>query len=578
MRSLLFTSFAFFDAAQSVKTFAPSPQRARDFINSVFSESAIPGLSVAVVHQGKVAYTDGFGVKQANKPATSDNLVSADTLFEIGSCTKTFIAMGLAQFVNSKAINWDTPVVSVLPWFQAFDSYMTKNVNIGDLLAHRTGLGDHDGDLLWLMGGVSDEEELVRRVQFLPLRTSMREVFMYSNIGFEIAAVVLEKLSGTTWAEYVANNIWTPLGMKATAASTDIPADRRPLMSFGHYVWYAPNASAEVECFNYYNSSTPRLSPAFPNFGAGSVISSANDYAKWMLFQLDSTNATVATMESGQMIVPQDWATLFMMLKQNSAGNALAAGFGYDVVGHTFYNQRFFTKGGDTIFHKTRAGFLPDFELGVSIMANLQGNAVEEIFIDGIRNALLQIFLGDSDAQVQAAWQPLRAQAAATREQLPSILPNSTLVLPLKTGTYTLDYRVYVAVEEQASIVRQCETVGLGPFNPVSSYVGSFSSPYYGSVFVIALPNGLLSLTYGAFSGALCRLSTTVGTTEQFLWPNGTMLSAIFSSSYIPTEFSGLSGGKMQNLNLIGIDFNRDANVAPVKHIKRPSFFSSPLI
>jgi CubicO group peptidase (beta-lactamase class C family) len=557
---------------------APSPQRAQEFISSVLPSSSIPGLSVAVVQQGKVLYTGGFGVKQADKPATGDNVVTADTLFEIGSCTKTFIAMGLAQFVNTGAIDWDTPVVTVLDWFKGFDAYMTKNVNIGDLLAHRTGLGDHDGDILWLLGGVSDEEELVRRIQSLPLRTSLRETFMYSNMGFEIAAVVLAKLAGVSWAQYLAGNVWTPLGMKSTASSINVPPEKRASLSGGHYVWYELNATERILPFDYYAPTTPKLSPGFAELGAGSIISSANDYAKWLIFLLDSPNATVATMESGQMIVPESWATLFMMLKQEGAGNALAAGFGFDVVGHTFYNQRFFTKGGDTLFHKTRTGFLPDFGLGVSLMANVEGDYVTEIYVDGIRNALLQIYLGDSDAQVQAAWQPLQTLIQQNRQQLPSVLPNNTLSLPLTSGTLIINYRLYVAPQEQVSIISKCETLGLAPFQAVGSYVGAFSNPYYGTAVVVALPGGLLSLSYGTFAGALCRLSTAVEAVESFLWPNGTMLSGLFSSPYIPVEFGSFSGGAMQNLNLIGIDFNRNPAVASVKHVKRPSFFPSPLL
>jgi len=339
------------------------------------------------------------------------------------------------------------------------------------------------------------------------------------------------------------------------------------------------NASEKVLTFDYFQPTTPKLSPAIPELGAGSIVTSANDYLRWMIFLLSHGNATLATMESGQMIVPNNWASTFMMLNQDAPGNALAAGYGFDVVGRTFYNQRFFTKGGDTLYHKTRTGFLPELDLGVSVMANLEGDMVTEIYVDGIRNALLQLYRGDTDDQVQAAWQVLKDLIEQTRKQLPSVLPNNTLVLPLKDGTLTLNYRAYVSWEDQVMITAKCDSLGLPPLHPASQFLGTFQNSYYGTATVKLQGDGLLSLTYGTFTGTLCRLSTSVGESESFLWPNGTMLSGLFTTQYFPTEFSNLSGGLMQKVNVAGMEFDRNAVLARMAPIKRPSaFVPSPFL
>ena len=102
-----------------------------------------PGLAVAVVKDGEVVFSKGYGVRELGKPATVD----AHTLFAIGSTTKAMTAALVGMLVDEKKLAWDDPVTKHLPWFQLSDPYLTREITVRDLLTHRAGLGN--ADYLW---------------------------------------------------------------------------------------------------------------------------------------------------------------------------------------------------------------------------------------------------------------------------------------------------------------------------------------------------------------------------------------------------------------------------------------------
>ena len=97
----------------------------------------VPGLSLAVVKDGKVVVAKGYGVRKLGEPAPVD----ARTLFGIASNTKVFTAAALGILVDEGKIRWDAPVIDYVPWFQMSDPYVTREMTVRDLLVHRSGLG-----------------------------------------------------------------------------------------------------------------------------------------------------------------------------------------------------------------------------------------------------------------------------------------------------------------------------------------------------------------------------------------------------------------------------------------------------
>src|SRR5688572_10700092 len=111
------------------------------------------GLAVAVVKDGEVVFSKGYGVREIGKPARVD----AQTLFAIGSTTKAMTAALVGMLVDEKKVAWDDPVTKHLPWFQLSDPYLTREITVRDLLVHRAGLGN--ADYLWY-GQPTDSREI----------------------------------------------------------------------------------------------------------------------------------------------------------------------------------------------------------------------------------------------------------------------------------------------------------------------------------------------------------------------------------------------------------------------------------
>src|SRR5690348_13917122 len=140
----------------------------------------VPGLAVAVVKDGEVAFAKGYGLRRNGDAAPVD----AHTLFGIASNTKAFTAAALGILVDEGKIAWDDPVTKHLAWFQMYDPYVTREMTIRDLLTHRSGLGLGAGDLLFWPPSTFTRDEILHRLRFVKPAHSFRSKFAYSNLMF----------------------------------------------------------------------------------------------------------------------------------------------------------------------------------------------------------------------------------------------------------------------------------------------------------------------------------------------------------------------------------------------------------
>ena len=115
-----------------------------DDVSRALKTFQVPGMAIAIVKDGKVVVAQGFGVRKLGEPTPVDG----KTLFEVASNSKAFTAATLAMLVDEGKIAWNDPVTKHLPGFQMYDSYVTGQMTMRDLLTHRSGLGLGAGDLL----------------------------------------------------------------------------------------------------------------------------------------------------------------------------------------------------------------------------------------------------------------------------------------------------------------------------------------------------------------------------------------------------------------------------------------------
>lgn len=250
------------------KAATPNLSELDAFIANARSEWNVPGLAVAIVKDGKVVHAKGYGIRELGKDAAVD----ADTLFAIASNTKAFTAAAVAILKEEGKLKWDDRVQAHLPWLQLYDSYVSAELRIEDLLCHRSGLGTFSGDLLW-WGTPYTPEDVLRRAKHLKPAGPFRSHYGYSNLMFLAAGEVVATASGKPWAEFVKERILTPVGMTRTVTSTDDLAEMDNVASP-----HKPKPDS-IDVIPWYNWDTMAA--------AGGIISSVNDMSKWLIVQMN---------------------------------------------------------------------------------------------------------------------------------------------------------------------------------------------------------------------------------------------------------------------------------------------------
>src|SRR6266481_6189936 len=111
-----------------------------DFVNQALKDWKVPGVAVAVVQGEKVILLKGYGYRDIEKQLP----VTPNTLFAIGSITKSFTVSTLGMEMDEGKVDWDKPVRDYLPMFKMFDPVLTEQMQIRDLITYRSGLPRHD--------------------------------------------------------------------------------------------------------------------------------------------------------------------------------------------------------------------------------------------------------------------------------------------------------------------------------------------------------------------------------------------------------------------------------------------------
>jgi CubicO group peptidase (beta-lactamase class C family) len=258
--------------APVVGTQAALPAQLQDFdayMADTLKTFKVPGIAVAIVKDGKVVLAKGYGVRELGQPAKVD----ADTLFAIASNTKAFTAAALQMLADEGKLDMDARVIDYLPGFRMSDPYVTHEMRVRDLLAHRSGLSLGAGDLLYWPPTSYTTADVVKRLADVPIKNSFRGHYAYDNILFAVATEVIEKVSGQSYADFIRQHIFRPVGMDGSLIDCTY---LKPGMDVA--TGHAPYNFKDVE---------PVPPMAWLNDpGAGGIYTSVDDLAKWMNVQL----------------------------------------------------------------------------------------------------------------------------------------------------------------------------------------------------------------------------------------------------------------------------------------------------
>ncbi len=231
----------------------------------------VPGLSLAIVKDGKVAYEHGYGVRSFKTKQPMD----ANTLAGIASNSKAFTAAALGILVDDGKIKWDDTLTRYIPEFKMYDDYVTHNFTIRDLLTHRSGLGAGAGDLLHNPDSTDFTiKDVIRSLQYLKPASSFRSKYAYDNILYMVASELVKRVSGLEWTDFVEQRIMQPLQMADSRAAFE------RIKGNGNVIDAHHEEDGKMIC--------ERPEDAGLDMGAGGIFSSTADMAKWMLMQLNN--------------------------------------------------------------------------------------------------------------------------------------------------------------------------------------------------------------------------------------------------------------------------------------------------
>ncbi len=236
----------------------------------------VPGMAISIVQDGRIVHAKGYGVRRLG----GTEAVDADTLFPTGSTGKAVTAAALAILVDDGKLGWDDKVIDHLPEFGMHDAWVTREMTVGDLLLHRSGLGLGAGDLLFIPRTSRSRADIVRALRDIKPASSFRSGYAYDNILYIVAGELVSRVSGQPWEEFVRTRIFQPLGMQ-TAVSDE--KDR-----FANPNRVQPHARPDTRLRGL---GAQQVLPEREGLGqvgapAGGLSWSARDFARWMQLQL----------------------------------------------------------------------------------------------------------------------------------------------------------------------------------------------------------------------------------------------------------------------------------------------------
>lgn len=390
------------------------------FVRTAAEKFSAPGLAVAVVKDGGVLMSRGFGVRRAGEPAPVDE----HTLFYTASATKAFTVTALGVLADEGRLRIDDPVVRHLPEFAVADPALTSGLTIRDLMAHRTGLPRAD---MLLAGGLSSEDVLHALSKLAP-QAPVRSRFGYQNQMYLVLGEILERLSGSSWARFVEDRVLGPVGFRDGNAA-----------GLGH--WQGRPAATPHARRTDGTPATIDLVPRDP-YGAGGVNASAADMAAWLAFQLGDGSANGKRIV-GANVLAAEHAPNTLVPPNASMPSATLSAYGLGWFIHDYFGQKVVQHGGNGEGWTSLVLLVPGRRLGVAVLANVHNSAAPTAIAYGIVDRVLgrtpRNWIGEY-AALEARMVPPPLPAAPPDMTGPTAAAGGTYEHPV-FGRATLDER-----------------------------------------------------------------------------------------------------------------------------------------
>lgn len=344
------------------------------FADRILKKYNVPGLSIGLEEDGERVYEKGFGFRDTE----GELPLSSDTVFGIGSITKSFTAIGILQLQEEGKLSVNDPVTKYLPEFKTSDEKQTKQITIHHFLTHTAGLpplptlfgavkrsmeqdptfedDQQQGDPLEGVQAIDTYEELMEAIATteFTLLGAPGTVFSYSNEGYALLGAIIERVSGVIYEQYVKEHILDPVGMHHSGFHLEELKEHEDIAVL-YDMRMKDNEEIVFRSNNHWDAPPMRA--------AGFLKSTVNDMLKYA--EIIRNNGKAADM---QILSPESVKSMTTPYIQNDYGTYY--GYGLMIV-PDFFGYKLIHHGGDVKGVTAQMNILPELDLTGIALANL---------------------------------------------------------------------------------------------------------------------------------------------------------------------------------------------------------------
>lgn len=311
-----------------------------DTVNELMEDYHIPGAAVAIVRDSEVIFTEGFGVTDTQ----TGESVTSDTVFPIGSISKSFTALATLQLVEQGLLDLDAPVSAYTPDLTLAQEDAADQITLRMLLTHTAGFGDI---ALPTFEQYEDRDAVIADFERIPIAFEPGTTRSYSNYGYILAGYIIETVTGQSWEDYVQTHILDPLSMVNSNFGSDLLDE--PSYAAPHSLDLI-ESSIPIPFYEDIDLSGP----------AGSINATINDMANYLAFITGDGSPLLSPKMMTMLRIPSD------------AADDAFGWFDLELVGlDVFTNHSFMGHNGAFEGYNAFAAFDVETQTGAFVLTNM---------------------------------------------------------------------------------------------------------------------------------------------------------------------------------------------------------------
>ncbi|WMJ90076.1 serine hydrolase domain-containing protein [Anaerocolumna sp. MB42-C2] len=459
-------------------TSTPVKKLAKDKAATLTTLYGATSVQYALLEDGNITVSGFSGVysKDTSTPLTDTNM------YGIGSISKMFTTVAVMQLAEEGKVDLDTPVIEYIPEFTMSDPRY-KDITVRMLINHSSGLmGSTLGNaVLFNDKDNTAYKNLLNTLKTSRLKADPGEFSVYCNDGFTMAELLVEKVSGESFTDYMKEHISAPLNLYNTKTPQDNFEQERLVKT------YIPG------------SSTTLPTETLNMIGAGGIYSSASNLCQFARIFMNDSNSFVLNNSSAKSMENKEYLNGLWSEDKSSTINY---GLGWDsVITYPFdkYNIKALSKGGDTLFYHGNLTVLPEKNMAVAVLSSGGSSMYDQVMAQEILLAALKA-KGDIDGIL-----PDVTYAKPVKSEMPENLKQYAGIYGSYGGTYK------IAISDDGTLTFSNLTT---PAAPAQKFIYTGDGRFYfsdGSTYV-SFENGKNGIIYLNVSGyvALPGLGQTV--------------------------------------------------------------------